>query len=392
MSTLRVQLCPLAELRAESALDFEVLDPARRIVERGSAVPAALPRLRRTELVVAAPDVLLLECAPPPLSGARLRAALGALAEPHLVSDIDGAYVVAARARAPARTTLAVVDRMLFERALELLRRAGMQVNSATPEQLALTCGERRWHMRLRAGYACLRTGPLAGMACATARHDAPPVELRLALEQAGEARPESIEVEGDCDCSAWSDELRLPVRPAAIATEAPLAPLELLQYELAPRLVAWNDWRVPVALAALCALVWIVGLNVDAWRLRREERALRAGMTAALRETLPSVPVVLDPLRQMQRAVGDLRVGTGKADMREFLPLATALAKALPQEPEAVRALEFRDQTLRVEFEPRALEPSSKRDIVLKTISGAGLAGRFSESTLSVRAKGDAP
>ncbi|HET7364971.1 MAG TPA: type II secretion system protein GspL [Burkholderiales bacterium] len=390
MSTLRVQLCALAEFRAESALEYEVLDTTRRIVERGSAVPAALPRRERTELVVAAPDVLLLDCAPPPLSGARLRAAFHALAEPHLLSDIEGAYVVAARARAVDRTTLAVVDRMLFERALELLRRAGIQVNSATPEQLALPLNERRWHMRVRAGYSCLRTGPLAGITCAVAGHDAPPVELRLALDQAGEARPESIEVEGDCDCSAWADELRLQVVPAGVATVAPLVALELLQYELAPRLVAWNAWKVPAALAALCALVWIVGLNVDAWRLRREERALRAGMTAALREALPSVPVVLDPLKQMQRAVSDLRVGTGKADMGEFLPLATALAKALPQEPEAVRALEFRDQTLRVEFEPRALEPSSKRDFVLKTISAAGFAGRFSESTLSVRAKAD--
>ena len=35
---------------------------------------------------------------------------------------------------------------------------------------------------------------------------------------------------------------------------------LELLQYEFGPHVVDWRAWRLPVALAALCALTWIVG------------------------------------------------------------------------------------------------------------------------------------
>ena len=95
MKALRLRLCPLAELGADSTLEFEVLDEKRAVLERGRAVLAELPRLPRTELVVAAPDVLLVEAALPPLSGARLRAALPALAEPHLLADIESAYVVA---------------------------------------------------------------------------------------------------------------------------------------------------------------------------------------------------------------------------------------------------------------------------------------------------------
>ena len=91
MKTLRIHLCPLAELGAESALDYDLLDATRAIVEHARAVPAALPSLPRTELVLAAPDVLLLDAQLPPLSGARLRAALPALAEPHLLADIASA-------------------------------------------------------------------------------------------------------------------------------------------------------------------------------------------------------------------------------------------------------------------------------------------------------------
>jgi general secretion pathway protein L len=117
VKAVRIHLCPLAELGAESTLDYEVLDAARAITDRGRAVPAALPRVPRTELVLAAPDVLLVEAQLPPLSGARLRAALPALAEPHLVSDIGSAFVAAAQP-AGGRTTLAVVDRALLQRAL----------------------------------------------------------------------------------------------------------------------------------------------------------------------------------------------------------------------------------------------------------------------------------
>ncbi|HEY3076226.1 MAG TPA: type II secretion system protein GspL [Burkholderiales bacterium] len=390
MKTLRLRLCPLAELGADSTLDFEVLDDTRAVLERGRALLAELPRLPRTELVVAAPDVLLVEAALPPLSGARLRAALPALAEPHVLSAIESAYVVAAKARAGERATLAVLDRGLFARALELLRRLKIEPASATPEQLALALHEGRWRLRLGAAYACLRTGPLRGISCSSAE-GAAPVEMQLALQQAGEARPQAIEVEDSCPAAAWSDALGVPVITVETpATRAEPVALELLQYEFAPRLVAWRAWRVPAVLAALCAATWLVGLNVDAWLMRREARALRAHMEAALREAFPSTPVVLDPLAQMRRGVSDLRAAAGAADPREFLSLATALARALPAESDAVRALEFRDQTLRVDFEPRALETPKKRELLLEQISAAGLAARFSEATLSVRAKGE--
>src|SRR5205085_8622635 len=160
----------------------------------------------------------------------------------------------------------------------------------------------------------------------------APPVELGLALEQAGDARPRALEVEGACDTDAWSRALGVPV----LAVETPekrAEPLvlELLQYEFAPRLVSAASWRLPAVLAALAIATWLVGLNVEAWLMRGEQQALRAQMAAALREVVPSVPVVLDAPAQMRRALADLRIGAGASDAREFLPLAGALARSLP-------------------------------------------------------------
>lgn len=387
MKTLRLHLCPLAELGAETVLEFDILDGMRGVADRGRAVPASLPRLPRTELVLAAPDVLLVEATLPPLSGARLRAALPGLAEPHVLSDIASAFVAAASPGA-GRTTLAIVDRALLQRTLELLRRLKLAPASATPEQLTLRLAPGRWRLHLGATYACLRSAALRGTVCSLPVDGEPPVELRLALEQAGEARPQALEVEGACDSEAWSRTLGVPVLAAETPEKRadPVA-LELLQYEFAPRLMSAASWRVPAALAALLVATWLIGLNVEAWAMRHEAAVLRAQMAAAVREVMPSVSVVLDAPAQMRRAVADLRIGAGAADAREFLPLAAALARALPAEPDAVRALEFRDGTLRVDFDPRSLE-AKKRDALLEQLGAAGLAARFSDATLSVRSK----
>lgn len=390
MKTLRVRLPPLGELGADSALEFEIIDGARSVLEHGSAVPGALPRLARVELVVAAPDVLLLDAAPPRLSGARLRAALPALAEPMLIGDLEHAFAVAGRPDGAGRSTLAVLDRALFKRALDLFSRLGIEPVSATPEPLALDAGPGRWRLRLGAAYGCLRMGERLGIACSLSGGAEPPVELRLALEQAGAAGPEAIEVEGDCDTAAWT--AALGVRVLATAPDrtraAPVA-LELLQYEFAPRIADWRAWRLPAALAAALALVWIAGLNVDAWLKLREERQLRNHMSAAFREAFPRVPVVLDPLAQMRRGLADMRSGAGTGDAGDFIPLAASFAQAAQIDAESVRMIEYRDRALQVRFAPRVVDTAAKRDALVERLSRSGLAARFSESTLSVRRGG---
>jgi general secretion pathway protein L len=386
VTTLRVRLCPLAELGAESALEIEIIDDRRRVLKRGVAVPGALPRLARTELVIAAPDALLLDAALPRLSGARLRAALPGLAEPMLLGDIEQAFVVAGKRDGTGRSTVAVLDRVLFERALALLARLGIVPASATPEPLTLAAGRGRWRLRLGGAYGCLRMGERLGIACSDSEGADPPVELRLALEQAGAARPEAIEVEGQCDTAAWTASLGVKVLAIApdLSRAAPVT-LELLQYEFAPRMVDWRAWRLPAALAAMLVLIWIAGLNIDVWLKLREERQLRNQMNAAFREVFPRVPVVLDPLEQMRRALADMRAGAGTGDAGDFLPLAASFAQAVRADAESVRLIAYRDRALQVRFEPLAVDSAAKRDALVERLAKAGLAAKFSESMLSV-------
>lgn len=389
LRTLRIHLCPLAELAAASELKYELLDARRRVGERGRAVPAGLPKGKgmRTELVLAAPDVLLLDVQLPRLSGERLRAALAGVAEPALLGDIEQSFVAAGKPDADGRAVLAIVDRALFKRSIDVLARAGLELSGATAEPLTLPLRRGTWRLRMAENYGCLRIGQRLGVACTAPRDAQPPVELRLALSRHAAERPGVIEVEGACDEATWSESLGVKVKRVASddVYAAPLT-LNLLQYEFAPGVVDWRVWRVPAVLAAALGVIWLTDLNIEAWLVSREAARARAGMTAVFHEAFPEVPVVQDPLLHARAVLGGLRSGAGTSDPADFIPLATRFAQAVQLDADAVKTIEYRERALYVRFDPRAIDTPGKRDALIERLVKAGLGARMSDSTLIVR------
>jgi general secretion pathway protein L len=389
LRTLRIHLCPLAELAAASELKYELLDARRRVGERGRAVPAGLPKGKgmRTELVLAAPDVLLLDVQLPRLSGERLRAALAGVAEPALLGDIEQSFVAAGKPDADGRAVLAIVDRALFKRSIDVLARAGLELSGATAEPLTLPLRRGTWRLRMAENYGCLRIGQRLGVACTAPRDAQPPVELRLALSRHAAERPGVIEVEGACDEATWSESLGVKVKRVASddVYAAPLT-LNLLQYEFAPGVVDWRVWRVPAVLAAALGVIWLTDLNIEAWLVSREAARARAGMTAVFHEAFPEVPVVQDPLLHARAVLAGLRSGAGTSDPADFIPLATRFAQAVQLDADAVKTIEYRERALYVRFDPRAIDTPGKRDALIERLVKAGLGARMSDSTLIVR------
>ena len=389
LRTLRIHLCPLAELAAASELKYELLDARRRVGERGRAVPAGLPKGKgmRTELVLAAPDVLLLDVQLPRLSGERLRAALAGVAEPAVLGDIEQSFVAAGKPDADGRAVLAIVDRALFKRSIDVLARAGLELSGATAEPLTLPLRRGTWRLRMAENYGCLRIGQRLGVACTAPRDAQPPVELRLALSRHAAERPGVIEVEGACDEATWSESLGVKVKRVASddVYAAPLT-LNLLQYEFAPGVVDWRVWRVPAVLAAALGVIWLTDLNIEAWLVSREAARARAGMTAVFHEAFPEVPVVQDPLLHARAVLAGLRSGAGTSDPADFIPLATRFAQAVQLDADAVKTIEYRERALYVRFDPRAIDTPGKRDALIERLVKAGLGARMSDSTLIVR------
>jgi general secretion pathway protein L len=375
---LRVWLPALAELAPDRSLMFEVLDPRRRVQRRGEAVPAALPRGMECELVLDPVDALLLQGRLPKLRGARLAAALPALVEERVVGEIDHCHVAASLPDADGMAAIVVVDRALLQRALQILSRGGQRVVQATPQPLALAIAPGSWRARIRAGQGSVRTGPLTGASFGLGD---PPAELRLLLAQAAR-RPAAIEVDGECDATAWSHALGVEVLSTAPDTVAPPVALDLMQYEFAASVVRWRDWRTSYALAAVLAIVALGGLNLHAWMLHAQEQALRAQMVRRVQEANPQVPVVLDPLAQMRRYVSDLRAGAG-TDTDGFLALAAAAGRLAAAD--SVQAMQYRSGQLSLRLRVPIGEGDAQRKGLLDAALAAGLRVSVSGDTLQV-------
>jgi general secretion pathway protein L len=378
---LRVWLPALGDFEAGSSLHFEVLDGQRRIQRRGDAVVGALPRGMDCEAVLDAADVLLLEARLPKLSGARLASALPGLVEERVAADIDRCHVVASAADGDGHALVAVVDRGLLRRALEILQRAGQRVVQATPQPLALAMTVGNWRARVRDGHGSVRTGARTG---ASFGEGAPPLELKLLLAQTAR-RPAAIEVDGPFDPESWSEGLGVEVKAATPDPVAPPMVLDLLQYEFAGSLVPWQAWRGTRALGATLLLVGVAGLNVHAWLLHAQAQALRADMVNIVKEVNPQVPVVLDPVAQMRRYLSDLRAGAG-TDTDGFLALARGVASLAP--PDSVQGMQYRGGHLSVRLRTLPAEGDAQRKVLLERAAAAGLSVSVAGDTLQVSRK----
>lgn len=382
---LRIWLPPLAELRNDSQLSFETLDKDRRVQHRSTSSIGGLPKNVDCELVLHPTDVLLLEIRPPRLSGSKLARSLPSLVEERLVANVDEVHVVATP-RAPDGTAVAaVIDRALLRRGLDLFARLNRRVLAAVPNPFALSFDAHRWRARIRDGAGSVRTGPTSGAAFVS-HYDAP-VELQLLIKQAI-APPKLVEVDGDCDADTWSEVLGTAVKQVGPESEAPPVLLNLLQYQFAPGFADWKGWRVPAVLGIICVLVMLTGLNLHAWKLRAEETALRARMAAIVRDVIPGVPAVLDPLAQMQQRVDQLRNRAG-IDSAGFLSVAYDLGNIV--DADSVKSMQFRDKVLNVEFVSGISDTEAERQEIVSRASDVGLDIRFTGSRATVRRRGGA-
>ncbi|KPK35159.1 MAG: hypothetical protein AMJ66_01995 [Betaproteobacteria bacterium SG8_40] len=377
---LRIWLPSLTELRGDSTVPFEVLDKDRRIQHRATSLVSELPRPVDCEFVLHPTDVLLLEIRPPRLKGARLAAALPSLVEERLVGNVEEAHVVATSTNADGTAVAAVVDRALLRRALELFSRQKRRVLSAVPNPFALSYSPEKWRVRIREGAGSVRTGSSSGTAFVS-DHDVP-VELQLLVKHAVVV-PGLVEVDGDCDTDIWSQTLETTVTQVAPEQQAPPVALELLQYQFAPGFSAGEGWRLPAVLGGILLLVMLGGLNLQAWKLRAEESALREKMKTIVEEAIPGVPAVLDPLAQLQQRVEQIRSGAG-INNAEFMSIALALADVI--DVDSVQSLRYRNRILSVEFVPGALDSELQRRDLVSRASDVGLTVRFADGQATVQ------
>lgn len=333
----------------------------------------AIRHAARVVLLLGASDVSLLRVKVPPLSGARLKAALPNLVEDQLLSD-PAECTFAVGAPQDGMRTVAVVNRPWLEQLCATLTALGARQLTAVPAQLCLRYQPGavaaavthygadseiawRWSEQEGSGF-CLDTS-------ASNREREIIAALRLIAPQAAlslRVAPDSVAVYRQAALVAADGNPQLPQLHieaedwAACAAAAKAVTLDLmtgLSAAAGPQ-VNWRPWRWPAALALLAMVVNIVGLNVGWLQLRQEADFLQNGMVGTFRAAFPKESVIIDPLAQMQQKISALRQGAGQTTPDDFLALAGAFGNAWGDRPQAaIAALEYRERSLLVRLKP---------------------------------------
>lgn len=372
MTTLYIRLPARAD--SDSALArFALVADGGSLVQQGEGalrgMGDAVAASRHVVLILAAPDVSLLDVKAPPLSPARLRVALPSLVEEQVLGDPEDCVLVAAPPLVDDGTrTVAVAQRAWLESLVKSLLAQGARTVSAVPSQLCLPLLPGNVSCVIDSDGITLRHGLYHGMGLAL--EGSPAVALQTARALAG-----------DAPLHLYVSPAQLGEYQALVAEAGPGISLEAENWahwiagarsttlDLVPGLGAagtpardWKKWRWPLRLALLAVIVNLVGLNVQHMRMKREAEALSAGMKKTFKAAYPNAVVSAFPAEQMRQNIDRARSTTGLVTPREFQFLAAAFGEAARNlgTPLDLASLGYREGALTIKVKQETLDPAA--------------------------------
>jgi len=365
-----------------------------------------LAQERRVVLLLPGSEVTLAEPELPMRGGARFAQAVPFALEEQLASDVELLhFAVGTRAVGAAGTPVAVVSRATLERWLAQVDAAGIELAAAYADSLAVPAAGAGLTLLLDDGALYVRRADSLPYVL-----DAEPLDGALELVLgAGVGEAETGEhvtfysgtaeyerqrgiIEGLRSRTATLQVKLLPDGPLPLLAAQAVtgAGVNLLQGTYAPRSSLGNrlrQWRLPAALAAALALLFIGSQAATWWQQSRKERALDAEIAQVFAQALPGQPVV-DVRAQLQGALGSAG-GAGNG----LLAAMSALAQAMAQAPAArIEAVSFRGNALELRLTAPTIESldgikqGMSRDGIQAEIQSATPRGQVVEGRLQVR------
>ena len=377
MTTLYIRLPARAD--SESALArYALVADGGSLTQQGAGALRSMGDVvaasRHVVLLLAAPDVTLLQVKTPPLSNARLKAALPSLVEEHLLGDPEDCVLVAA----PAQTddgmrTIAVAQRAWLEAIVKSLLAQGARTVSALPSQLCLPLSPGNVSGAIDDAGITLRHGLFQGlglavtgtpaMALQTARALAgdSPLHLYVEAEQLGEFQALVAEAGPGIDVEAehWAHWIA--------GSKSTHLDLVAGLGAAGAQVRDWKKWRWPLRLALLAVVVNLIGINVQHMRLKREAQAITLGMTQTFKAAYPKETVISsDPAAQMRANINRAKARSGQVTPDEFTYLAAAFgeaARGLPRPPE-LASMAYRERVLSIKVKPESVDPQAAQTL----------------------------
>jgi general secretion pathway protein L len=376
-------------------------------IEREGAAPLpdlsdTVAKARRVVLLLAASDVTLLRVQVPPLSAARLKAALPNLVEEQLIADPSGCVVVAGGLSDGLRT-VAVVQRAWLELLAKTLNAFGARRIAALPAQLCLPYQPGQQGQPGGVTAAINEQGADIDVLLRLSEQDGIGLAIAPALSQAGGRDPHEASAQEVIRtlCAVMPEApITLYVPPPAVrayqeAIDRTVAQTKRINVfadnwprwiagaqgtaldlmaglgpESGPRL-DWRAWRWPLALAAAVLIINAAALNIDWWRMKGEANSLRAAMIQIYKSAYPKESVIIDPVAQMRQNIAIAKRGSGLPAADDFTAISAAFGEAwasvMPgKTAPAIATLEYRERSLFVQFKPNTEAPAQQMKAAL--------------------------
>jgi general secretion pathway protein L len=423
LSTLYIRLPSKAA--ADIAPNWPALACPFALVSHGSAIERqgnaslsdlsdTIAKSQRVLLLLAASDVTMLRLQVPPLSSARLKAALPNMVEDQLIADPADCVVVAG-GLADGLRTVAVVQRAWLDILAKTLIAFGASRIEALPAQLCLpyqadqpgsvtaAISDRNASEQNNSGQNAhinmtlrLSEQDGIGLAISVSQNEAATNEVIQTLCAVIPEAPISLYVPESL-VPAYQEAVNNPVDPNQVALNkridvfadnwsrwiagANVTTLDLmagLGLGTGP-VLDWRAWRWPLVLAAAVLLINITALNIDWWRMKGETNALRASMIQIYKSAYPKESVIIDPIAQMQQKIAAAKRNSGLAAADDFTAITAAFGEAwsgavvAAGKTTAIAALEYRERSLFVRLKSGSDAPTqqmkaalTKRDLLL--------------------------
>lgn len=323
----------------------------------GQGALDAMPAAAQCHIIVPASRVLLSSVQAPARNRKKFMQALPYAVEDRIMTDPESVHVAAGEEQENSEMPLAIVDRAWLRQVLNGLNGSGIKPVRAEVETLLAPCKTGVWALIWRGNGGFVRQGPHSGFPLDGGDADHPPAALQLAIEEAADNRPASIQLHLDGtsapNLGAWSSGLGVPVTSGGKWQWPASAEhgINLLQGEFAAG-SARADW-LPRLRPALMLASLILGLHVaftlgDWAMLKLEKHRLTASMEQSFRKAFPDAKVIVDAPLQMSRNLAGLRHGAGMVEQNDFLPLLARVAPMLGTEAR-LRGLEYQQENLKI-------------------------------------------
>ncbi len=365
-------------------------------IERQGALPLTgmntmIDEAQQVTLLLAASDVSLLRLKLPPLSPARLKAALPNMVEDQIVSDPADCVVVAHQGAAGAdgMRMVAVAERAWLEKLNKTLRDLGASKIVMLPTQLCLS------HNGDGVSAAISEMSEAADAAIdLSVRLDADsamgiPVLPELAHIEANIVETvRALVPQGPIHLCVPANQLANYQALHSDLTEgikfqadqwshwlagAPAAGVDLMQGLVAGGAAdfAWARWRWPLVLLGLVLLTHIAALNYQWLKLRSESNILRKSMMLSFTQVFPKEPVSSDLPAQIRKKISTGKVASGEPPSYDFAALVAAFGDAWStisqgRKVASIAGLEYKDKVLVVRLKTDGEIPLKEMDQAL--------------------------